>query len=106
MPGFSDLSADMTRVCFAQLGDAAIFEPLDGGSIALQAEFEERTSVVGDLGQLIDHRPSVKLQREALGTSTRGTLRMLGRVFQLAEAVDGSGDAYTAHFYVREQRDV
>lgn len=103
MPGFSDISADMTRVCFAQLGDPATFETADGVVINdFNAELEERTAVVGDLGHLIDQRPSIKLPRAAIGSPKRGTVRMLGRVFELDSAVDGSGDGEVAHYFVRE----
>lgn len=99
---FTDDIGEMTADCIEELGDPAWFDPDAGASVQTFAILVEATDVVGDLGQIIDKRLSVKLLKSAVGDARKGFVRMLGRRFQIDEPVPGADDGFVVQRYVRE----
>ena len=70
--GFDAISRDLTASVFNALGDEAVFTPAGGAPIALRAQLNPATTVVGELGHYADPRPSIALPGHARqGASAR-----------------------------------
>lgn len=103
MPGFSDISANLTLTCFAAVGDEALFRPAGGGApVPLSVEFEEQVEVIGELGPQLELRPNIRYPRAVLGSPRRGRFEVLGRLFDIDQPVPGSGDTEVGHVFVTE----
>lgn len=102
MTDFSGLAADDAAVLLKQLGDAAVFEAESGPEIPTYAILELRTVVVGDLGQMLDSRPSVMLDRSVVGEARKGFVRIGGKRYQIDQPVPGGDDNYVVQRFVRE----
>lgn len=110
---FTALSAARTRRIFRRVGDACVVTPEGGASVDTYGIYEKRTPVVGDLGQLLDERPSIELLREDVGQPRRATVVVLGKTFDLDQPVppgvrsqydSGAGDDIIVRYYLKERR--
>lgn len=103
--GFDALSRDLTASVFDALGDEAVFTPAGGDPIALRAQLNPATTVVGELGHYADPRPSIALPGHALPRPRprAGRLVMLGRTWTLDQLTEaGADDEHVVRYYVRE----
>jgi hypothetical protein len=99
---FSGLAASDAAVLLKQCGDAAVYEPESGPEIQTYAILDRDTDVIGDLGQLLDRRPSVTLDRAVVGDARKGYVRVLGKRFEIGHPVPGGDDGFVVQRYVRE----
>lgn len=111
---FTALSAARTRRIFRRLGDPCVLTPEGGAAVDTYGIVETRTPVVGDLGQLLDERPSIELLREDVGQPRRATVVTLGKTYDIDQPVpatlrsqydSGAGDDIIVRYYLRERRD-
>lgn len=102
MSDFSALAASDAAVLIRQLGDAAVFEPESGPEIATSVIFDDDTVLVSDLGQIIDKRPSVTMDRSVVGDARKGFVRVLGLRYQIDQPVPGGDDNFVVQRFVRK----
>ncbi len=93
---FDDLHQDV----FDELAIDATWAAPSASPVPIRAVFTQTTAVVTDMGDIIDPRPSVKLQREVVGDKPQGRVTIDGAVYDLDRPVDGSGDEYVVHMHV------
>lgn len=112
---FTPLSKERTRRIFRRLADPCVVTPEGGDAIQTRGIFEKRTAVVGDLGQLLDERPSIELLRDDVAPLRRATVTILGRSFDIDRPVDlgssgqhaqNADDDILIRYYLRERKDV
>lgn len=108
------MSAARTRRLFRRLGDACVVTPEGGAPIDCYGIVEQRTAVVGDLGQMLDERPSIELLREDVGQPRRATVQAHGKLYDLDQPVplgglrqydQSAGDDIIVRYYLRERKD-
>lgn len=96
---YAELAARATRDVFLHLGVAAVFAPLTGASIATRAILDRETLVQGELGQVLDPRPSVELMRADIGDARQGKLTIAGVDWTLDRLIEDDGDV--VRFFVK-----
>jgi hypothetical protein len=105
---FTPLSQERTRRTFRRLADPCVVTPEGGDAIETRGIFEKRTAVVGDLGPLLDERPSIEFMRADIGALRRATVTILGRTFDIDRPVDlalNADDDILVRYYLRERKD-
>lgn len=96
---FAVLAARLSAVCFEQLGDEAMWVTGSNDPVITRAALDRETVVVGDLGQAIDTRPSVRLPKAVVGNAKTGRVTVEGRIWTLDSLI--SDDGYVVRFFVK-----
>jgi hypothetical protein len=96
------LDARLADTVYARLGAAGTLTPPDGTPVAVQAIVDEETTLRGELGEVIDPRPSVTLDRRVVGDRPKGLLTVGDRSWTLDRVIDG-GDRYEVRVYLRPE---
>lgn len=104
MSGHLALDARIADTVFARIGAAGTYTTADDESVAVRAIVDEETLLQGELGSVIDPRPSVTLDRRIVGDAPRGVLVVGDRRWRLDRPVD-AGDRYEVRVYLRPERD-
>lgn len=89
---FADQVAALDAACFDAFGVVADWQPPEGVAVQVRVVMDERTHVVGQLGDTIDPRPSVRMRRSEVGDDPRGTLTINGTAYVIGAPVDEDGD--------------
>lgn len=117
--GFTALSASRTQSLFRHLGDACTLTPQGGDPIPTFGILEQRTAVVGALGQLMDERPSIELLRADVGQPRRAEIQMTtgayaGKTYDIDQPMPlgansqnelSADDGLIVRYYLRERSD-
>lgn len=92
---------DLHDTVFDVLAVDATWTPPNGSPAPVRLVYHESTSVISELGDVLDPRPSVELPRPVFGSKPRGTVDIptVG-IFNLDRPVDG-GDEYVTRMYVQ-----
>ena len=103
MTGHLALDAQLADAVFARFGQPGTLTAPDESPVAVRAIVDEETVLRGDLGEVIDPRPSATLDRRVVGDKPRGVLAITatGESWTLDKPVDG-GDRYEVRVYLRK----
>lgn len=101
MPGHFALDAGLADAVFARFGQPGTLTPPDEIPVAVRAIVDDETVLRGELGEVIDPRPSATLDRRVVGDKPRGVLAITatGERYTLDKPVDG-GDRYEVRVYL------
>lgn len=97
--GYVAHESRMATAAFARFGEPAVFTTVEGDTVQTAAILDRETRVQGELGQVVEQRPSVHLSRAAIGTAKNGTVRIGERTWSLDRLIDDDGSI--ARFYVK-----
>lgn len=97
--GYAAHESRLATAAFARFGEPAVFTPAEGAVVQTTAILDRETLVRGELGQVLDPRPSVQLQRAAIGSGNRGTVRIGDRNWSLDKLIDDDGSV--VRFWVK-----
>lgn len=97
--GHAALDARLADTVFARVGGSALLETPEGDTLLVRAIVDEETILRGELGDVIDPRPSVTLDRRVVGDRPRGRLTVGPRLWVLDRPIDG-GDRYEVRVYL------
>lgn len=102
MSEFDELSGVLTDTCLEQFGDDAWFYPPDGSDrIRTSAVYTPSTDVIGDMGQVMDPRPTVDLKMADVGKPKGGEVELRGRRYKLDRLVHEDGEFAT--YFVQDR---
>lgn len=103
MPGFQAIEQRLSDACMSMFGEPAVLTPQsdDAQPIATLAVVNSHTQIVGDFGNGVDPRWSVRLPKADVGLNARGsTLVVLGVTYTVDRLIDGSDDGYEVSYYI------
>ena len=99
MPPFADRDARVTASVFKHLSDPCVFTAKGGEPVDTAVIFEQETEILGDLGQVVDLRPSVALKKAVVGDVREAVVQINGRNWALDRLI--SDDGQIVSFSVR-----
>lgn len=101
MTGHFALDAQLADAVFARFGQPGVLTPPSASPVPVRAIVDEETVLRGELGEVIDPRPSATLDRRVVGDKPRGVLAITatGESWTLDKPVDG-GDRYEVRVYL------
>lgn len=97
--GYVAHESRMATAAFARFGEPCVFTTVEGELVPTSAILDRETRVQGELGQVIDPRPSVQLPRTAIGAAKSGTVRIGDRTWSLDRLIEDDGSI--ARFFVK-----
>ena len=96
---FAAAAARLTSACRA-LGEPARFSTGALSPVETWAALDLETLVAGDLGQVLDSRPSVRMPSRAVGTARTGRVEIVGgRTWVLDRFISDDGEI--VRFFVK-----
>lgn len=96
---FAALVADMNDTHFDALYEEGSFTAPGQAAVATKLLFNAATTVQGELGQVRDPRPSIRLPKAVIGAGRAGFVTYLGRKWSLDLLIDDDG--YSVGFIVK-----
>lgn len=96
---FIERDALIAADVFRQFGAPAVFTPFGGAPVNTTAIVDRETVLQGELGQVVDPRPSIDLPKAAVGASKAGKVVVDGKTWALDQLI--SDDGHVVRFFVK-----
>lgn len=96
---FATLDARVSAQVLTHLGESGMFTPTGGVAMSARIILDPETRVQGDLGQVLDPRPSATLAKAVVGEIRQGQVAVAGRTYILDRLI--SDDGVLVQFFVK-----